>query len=214
MHRPKKTKPTAVTAAGETEFTRVEEPDPPTPPESAPTPPPAHVPAAAPTATPQLVHAAAQQKKRGRPPDTWLQIEEKKLKRMEAAYLSAERDRVAKIEEHDQYLERTYGHTLHWPEPQMPPQSLEKRFQEKMEKRQRKVNELESAWLQAVEKFEAEKLRRAVDQGRMLARELIILHGEHRLLQLNYELAETKRQLAEASQAEAEAALAVATQQR
>ena len=140
----------------------MEEPDPPTPPESAPAPPPAPVPAAAP-APPLQVLAMAQQKKRGRPPATWLQIEEKKLKRMEAVYLSAERDRVAKIDEHDQ--NRTYGHTLHWPEPQMPPESLEKRFQEKMMKRQRKANELESAWLQAVEEFEAEKLRRVVDLG-------------------------------------------------
>ena len=57
---------------------------------------------------------------------------------------------MAKIDEHDKYLNRTYGHTLHWAEPQMPPESLDKRFQEKMTKRQRKANELESAWLQAV----------------------------------------------------------------
>ena len=201
--RPKKKKPAAVAAAAVADSTSVMELAPPAPPECAPSPPPAPAPAP-PAAVPAAVASAslqAQPKKRGRPPDTWLQTEEKKLKKMELAYLSAEADRMAKIEENDRYLDRTYTIDKPWP------LSLERRFLEKMQKRQRKIDELQRIWLEAVEAFEAEKQRRAVRAGLDAVRQLKALQQEHRLTVLKYELAELQRQRAEASRAEAAAAL-------
>ena len=205
MRRPKKTKPTAVAAERVTDSIRMEEPGPPAPPEPAPAPPPAPVPAAviAPA------HAAVQQepppKKRGRPTDTWFQIEEKKLKKLEGAYLSAERDRLAKIDEHYKYLDRMYPHD--WSstkQPPEPPPSLQKRFQDKMAKRQRKVDKLESAWQEAAENFEFEK-RFRLSQDYMGAMDAAFrLYTEYKLLLRAFEELEERRKRAEQGRAAAE----------
>lgn len=92
---------------------------------------------------------------------------------MEDAFRSVERDRLAKIVAHDEYLNRTY--TIDNPEPL----SLERRFNEKMAKRQRKVEQLKCVWLEAADALEAEKLRRAVSEGAQA-------RVQYRLLQHEY----------------------------
>ena len=163
MRRAKKTKPKAVAAAGVADSTSMVEPSPPPPPEHAtsPAPPPAPVPPAAVLVEAPAAHVQvqAQPKKRGRPPDTWLQIQQKKLKKMEDAFKSAERDCALKLEKAEQRLNEMY--TIEKPEPL----SLERRRVEKHRKRQRKVDELERAWMEAVEKCEVEKQLRASRHG-------------------------------------------------
>jgi len=102
---------------------------------------------------------------------------------------------------HDEYLNRTY--TIDNPEPL----SLERRFNEKMAKRQRKVEQLKCVWLEAADALEAEKLRRAVSEGAQARVQYRLLQHEYTVAVLEKQLAEAQRNIAEAERAEAAAAL-------